>query len=226
MEYENIFIDSVQSDRVFMNSWFIIENNQCIIIDCNKYTLQYITKHSLNPVYLFVTHEHFDHIEGIASIKHVFPKMKIISSETTSAAMINPRENLSLFYDGIGFIETSADIHIENQNVFLFYNKHMRAYLTPGHSLGSSIYVYDDKYVFCGDTLLNGFRTPAIFPNSSYSDLEKSVKLIDDITYDDAIFFTGHGLPFKKNYWDKKLTLSKKNNRKIYDVCNINNIMI
>ena len=195
MEYENIFIDSVQSDRVFMNSWFIIENNQCIIIDCNKYTLQYITKHSLNPVYLFVTHEHFDHIEGIASIKHVFPKMKIISSETTSAAMINPRENLSLFYDGIGFIETS-------------------------------VYVYDDKYVFCGDTLLNGFRTPAIFPSSSYSDLEKSVKLIDDITYDDAIFFTGHGLPFKKNYWDKKLTLSKKNNRKIYDVCSINNIMI
>ena len=89
-------IARIVNNRFNVNSYIYQENNKCIIIDCNIHTYDYIIKNKLNPAYMFLTHEHFDHIEGIASIKYVFPKMKIISSETTSAAMIDPKENFGV----------------------------------------------------------------------------------------------------------------------------------
>ena len=80
-------IDKVIHNKFKANSYIFMEDNQCIIIDCNTNTLPYLQEHNLEPAYLLVTHEHFDHMEGVKKLKECFPNMIIVAPEITSSLM-------------------------------------------------------------------------------------------------------------------------------------------
>lgn len=103
-------IDKVIHNRFKANSYIFMEDDgQCIVIDCNTNTLPYLQEHNLEPVYLFVTHEHFDHVEGVKKLKEFFPNMVIVASKITSSLMKDAKTNMSFYLDGSGII-----IHIGN----------------------------------------------------------------------------------------------------------------
>ena len=189
------------------NSYIVIINNKCFIIDINLEAIDYIKENNLEPEYLFLTHEHLDHIKGTSEIKKLYPSIKIISSKVAAENIKNIRENLSLYFDGVGFEEDGVDIFIEDKNEFIFQDKIIKTYNTPGHSEGSII-INIDNILFTGDTVLD-IKTPVNLPNSSKEKLEDSIEFIDENFSDDTIFYQGHGKPFLKTDWDRMKTLKE-----------------
>ena len=171
------------------NSYIVIINNKCFIIDINLEAIDYIKK-------------------GTSEIKKLYPSIKIISSKVAAENIKNIRENLSLYFDGVGFEEDGVDIFIEDKNEFIFQDKIIKTYNTPGHSEGSII-INIDNILFTGDTVLD-IKTPVNLPNSSKEKLEDSIEFIDENFSDDTIFYQGHGKPFLKTDWDKLKSLYNK----------------
>ena len=191
------------------NSYIIIIDTKCVIVDINLDAIDYIKENKLEPVYLFLTHEHLDHIKGTSKIKTLYPSIKIISSKITAENIKDSRENLSLYFDGVGFEEDGVDIFSEDENEFIFKGIKIKTYNTPGHSEGS-IVIHMINILFTGDTVLD-LKTPVNLPHSSKIKLKESVDFIDENFSDDTIFYQGHGKPFLKKDWDKQKSLG--NNR-------------
>lgn len=205
-------LNSVIDHRFNVNSYILVENNNCIIIDSNINTYDYIIANKLIPELLFLTHEHFDHITGTTNLKQMFPQMKIISSKETSKLMQNSRDNMSFYYDGIGITEIGSDIFIEDISTFDFGGYSINTFYTPGHTTGG-IVVQIDSMLFTGDTLLD-IRTPTNMPNSSKQQLKESFTFIDNYFNENTIFYQGHGKPFYKKDWDRDISIGIKKIKK------------
>lgn len=188
-------IDKVIHNKFKANSYIFMEDNQCIIIDCNTNTLPYLQEHNLEPAYLLVTHEHFDHVEGVKKLKECFPNMIIVASKITSSLMKDAKTNMSFYLDGIGIEEIEADVYIEDKSSFIFKENNIQTYYTPGHTAGGII-IHIGNVLFTGDTLLN-IKTPTNLPNSSKKQLRESIEFIDSNFDNDTIFYQGHGDPFQ-----------------------------
>lgn len=196
-------------NKVFKaNSYLCIENNDCIVIDSNLQAIDFIISNKLNPVYMFLTHEHFDHIAGISQLKQYFPEMMVISSKDTSDFIQDPRKNMSFYYDGVGFKERASDIFIEDISTFNFLRHSINTFYTPGHTSGGII-VQIENMLFTGDTLLD-VKTPTNMLNSSKKQLIESLEFIDNNFNDNVILYQGHGKPFPKIEWDINKSLGKK----------------
>lgn len=201
-------IDKVIHNKFKANSYIFMEDNQCIIIDCNTNTLSYLQEHNLEPAYLLVTHEHFDHVEGVKKLKECFPNMIIVASKITSSLMKDAKTNMSFYLDGIGIEEIEADVYIEDKSSFIFKENNIQTYYTPGHTAGGII-IHIGNVLFTGDTLLN-IKTPTNLPNSSKKQLRESIEFIDSNFNNDTIFYQGHGDPFPKSKWDKNISIGVK----------------
>lgn len=201
-------IDKVIHNKFKANSYIFMEDNQCIIIDCNTNTLPYLQEHNLEPAYLLVTHEHFDHVEGVKKLKECFPNMIIVASKITSSLMKDAKTNMSFYLDGIGIEEIEADVYIEDKSSFIFKENNIQTYYTPGHTAGGII-IHIGNVLFTGDTLLN-IKTPTNLPNSSKKQLRESIEFIDSNFNNDTIFYQGHGDPFPKSKWDKNMSIGVK----------------
>ena len=201
-------IDKVIHNKFKANSYIFMEDNQCIIIDCNTNTLPYLQEHNLEPAYLLVTHEHFDHVEGVKKLKECFPNMIIVASKITSSLMKDAKTNMSFYLDGIGIEEIEADVYIEDKSSFIFKENNIQTYYTPGHTAGGII-IHIGNVLFTGDILLN-IKTPTNLPNSSKKQLRESIEFIDSNFNNDTIFYQGHGDPFPKSKWDKNISIGVK----------------
>lgn len=201
-------IDRIVNNRFNVNSYIYQENNKCIIIDCNIHTYDYIIKNKLMPEYMFLTHEHFDHIEGVMQIKKEFPNILIVSSSLTANLIKDKKSNMSYYSDGIGFEEDGVDIYTENKSAFHF-NKHIiNTYSTPGHT-ECGIVIEIGHCLFTGDTVLD-VKTPANLCNSSKQQLIASLDFIDNHFDNDTVFYQGHGEPFLKKDWNKDISIGTK----------------
>ncbi len=201
-------IHKVTWQRYDSNAYILEMDNAVIIIDSNSELMPYLSKHNITPDYLFATHEHFDHIDGIKQIKNAFPNIKICASKSASELFNDDKSNMSFFFDGKNVIEPKADIEINENEIFYFADKKICCYLTPGHTHGSMIINIDDM-LFTGDTVLNNIKTPKNTPNSSKKELIKSLDFIDTYFDDNTIIYPGHGEKFYKKDWNKAVSLGK-----------------
>ena len=59
--------------------------NECIVIDPgsedNEQLIRFFNEHKLNPRYIILTHEHFDHIWGVSGLKKRYPNVDLICSK-------------------------------------------------------------------------------------------------------------------------------------------------
>ena len=61
------------------------------------------------PEYIFLTHEHFDHIWGVNLLKEIY-NSHLICSLTCSQKIVNKKKNMSIFYNQVGFEIYPVDI--------------------------------------------------------------------------------------------------------------------
>lgn len=204
-----MILHKVTWERYDSNSYVLEFDNIVIIIDSNCELLPYLKANKITPDYLFATHEHFDHIEGISDIKNTYPHIKVYAVKSASEMFGDETCNMSLFFEGHNVSESKADVEITKNSVFDIAGKNVQCYLTPGHTHGCMI-IKIDNMLFSGDTILNNIKTPKNTPSSSKEKLVESLDFIDSYFDDNTLIYPGHGEMFYKKNWNKAVSLGKR----------------
>jgi glyoxylase-like metal-dependent hydrolase (beta-lactamase superfamily II)/rhodanese-related sulfurtransferase len=149
-------------------------NHEAVLIDPVieqvERDLKLLREHGLKLVWTLETHVHADHVTAAHALK-----------QATGAQTAVSRECNAQGYDRL----------LQDGDVILFGHEEILVIATPGHTPGSSSYVWRDR-VFTGDTLLIGGCGRTDFQNGSAEALwssitEKLFKLDDQI-----LVYPGH----------------------------------
>lgn len=181
-------------------------SNKVIVVDPGDpdslELLDYLISNNKEVSGVIITHEHFDHIAGLNTLREKF-QYQLIASEACLINIKNPNITLSkyiqssflqpsdLVFEDVFVIEKDLTSVVFDDFVFDFI-------ITPGHSDGG-ICIKMNNVLFTGDTLLGDVKIFTKFPGGNKKYLEESLVKIDSILSEEVIIYPGHGLPFKKH---------------------------
>lgn len=202
-----LIIQRILNNPITSNCFVIHDanKNECVVIDPGTYDnselRKYLLQNKLSPSIIILTHEHFDHIWGVQELSFTY-NFQLICNQVCAGAILNPKKNLSLFYNNVGF---SIDIQvstIESLNYKLDWFGHKFYFInTPGHSEGS-IVIQLSNFLFCGDLMIQNEMTVTKLPGGSKSRLNNSLTMLKLLLSSDTILHSGHGDNFVfKNYF-------------------------
>lgn len=181
-------------------------SSECIIVDPgtkdNEELLAFVSEQELSPVYIILTHEHFDHCWGVNSLVEKY-ETPIVCSHLCSEAIQYAKRNCSVFYDNSdAFTIDSKTISVESLGMSLsFLNKGIHFYTTPGHSKASICFLLGHS-LFTGDTLIKDERTITKLPTSSVVQLKESLKCLKGMQGKGYVVYPGHGDVFELDGYD------------------------
>lgn len=194
MQVYHIFNKPVDS-----TCWVVVGDvdKKCIVIDpgtedCRE-LLALLDEHQLKVQYIFLTHEHIDHIIGCKVLKERYD-CQLICSDACAENLNNTRFNLSRLAEYFTPRDKFPLPDITYTDVLTLCWNGTKVVLSKllGHSLGSSL-VQIGKCLFVGDTFIHGFKTTTTLPGSSKPDLVKSFeRLLNDFTDDEIVVYPGH----------------------------------
>ncbi len=174
----------------------------CIIIDpgtenCNE-LIEFLTKKSLTPTFVILTHEHFDHVWGVNKLSALF-SANVICSVKCLNLIGDKKRNLSIFYDNKGFEVTLKRPVIFSEEIKFEKEIILKLFETPGHSPGSiSVLIGNDLFV--GDLILIDNATVTKLPGGSKKQLKESIiKLHNLFQHKPIRVYPGHGKSFEFN---------------------------
>jgi len=208
MRIENLAF-SIEDNR----SYIIEEQNHAILVDAPSESLvQIIRERQLTLDYVFLTHEHCDHIWGLNAIRAVF-HAPVIATKPTSLAIGDPRQNRASvhhIYITLRFGADAsrrctpdprlhcdrADIEFEGKYHMNWQGHVMRFFSTPGHSGGSGMLLADGRYLFSGDTLLKGQSVFTRFESGDSEAYRSVTQPFLELLPGDLQVYPGHGKAF------------------------------
>jgi len=182
-------------------------NDECIIIDPGSEDIvvyeQYLNDNHIVPIYIILTHEHFDHIWGVNKLRENYPGIRLICSEVCSERIQYKKKNYSLFFNGVGFEIGKADITLtEPISSMVWNNCDIRFIITQGHSEGSiCIYFSELNVLFTGDTIIYGEKTVTKLKGGDINQLNQTLELLKRLfSARNPLLLTGHGESFYFNH--------------------------
>lgn len=186
--FENSFLNS--------NSYLVEFGDTLILIDPSNddFLLELITKSSYKKSYIFLTHEHVDHILGIVKLKELYFDIVIVATEQTSNSIISPKKNLSIFH-GFEFIGLKADIRIVESCKIEIGSTKVNLFSCKGHSLGG-MFISINNVLFTGDEFIFELRTVTKLPGGNMNELIKSYEFLISNFDRNTILYPGHGKEF------------------------------
>lgn len=144
------------------------ENLPVLIVDLPETTrlFTYLTEKQLQPEAVLITHNHNDHIAGIAEFKKAYPNVPIYGP-SECAKVVD---------------------HIINEG--LFHTAHYQIEVLPsgGHTANHISYVVDN-HLFCGDTLFSA-GCGRVF-SGDYAQMFASIQRLNQLP-DDTLLCAGH----------------------------------
>ncbi len=180
--------------------------DDCIVVDpgskSNSDLLSFLDKEGLNPKFIILTHEHFDHCWGVNEL--VKEKgIPIICSASCAQRIRSEKLNCSVFYDNHErFSITSKTISVESiGNQLQFAGENLHFFSTLGHSDGSICFICRNS-LFTGDTLIKDTRTVTKLPTGSVEKLKASITLIQEMKGQGLLVYPGHGDIFDLDSYD------------------------
>lgn len=205
----HILVERILNKPIDSNSFVVYssENGSCIIIDPGTEDstdlLKFIHENNLQPEYIFLTHEHFDHIWGVNKIKNLYD-LDLVCSIDCALKIVDKKKNMSIFYNQLGFETYAADVLIDDDNNCLIWNGiQVEFILTPGHT-NASLCILINNHLFTGDTIIKNFKTVVKLPGGSKLKLRESLSLLDlKFAGKQIIVHPGHGESF---FYDEIIT--------------------
>lgn len=173
------------------------DGNECFIVDPGskneKELLDYLGQEKLEPKFIILTHEHFDHCWGVNLLIELY-HVPVVCSELCADAIHYDKRNCSLFYDNKeAFTINTEAISIESiGNKLPFAGRTIRFLMTPGHT-DASICFLIGKFLFTGDTLIKDERTVTKLPTGAVSKLRETVRMLEGLKGEDYTVCPGHG---------------------------------
>ncbi len=169
----------------------------------------HIEENDLDLKYIFATHVHMDHVEGVPQIQEKFPDalvgycqldcedflnmpgwVKEHYPEMYAGMMKNPEIKKWEEYDLTIFV--NPDIYLEDDQIYKLGNLEIRTFLSPGHSAGS-ICFYVEDVLFSGDVLFYRQVGRTDLLGGSKENISKSVQRLYAELPDTTKVYPGHG---------------------------------
>ncbi len=181
------------SNEFPQNCYAAILNDGIFLVDPGEYTNQladFVNQNSEKIKYILLTHNHFDHIGGVAEVKKHCPNAKIVIHTLDAPGLTNPVISLAAYF-GFDHNNVNADLLVNDNDTIKIGDDSVLVMHTPGHSVGSVCYVIDDV-IFTGDTLFEGSIGRTDFPGGSYNEILNSLKKLKSLNGDYTLY-SGHG---------------------------------
>ena len=201
------------------NMYILEENNHYVLIDPCIIELPFVNASNID--YIFLTHEHYDHVSGVNYWRDQ-SGASVVCSILCDKGLRNSNINLSNTFQQFCAIQSIRDIDIANiknmdyiSYADITYEEHyymnwqgneIEFYSLPGHSKGSSGILVNGMYLFAGDSLLRDYPVTGCFVGSSKDDWQEvslpKIKALDKSLH----VYPGHFEDFDLQdykYWDQ-----------------------
>jgi hydroxyacylglutathione hydrolase len=137
--------------------------------------------------YILITHKHADHCDAAVDVAKAFPDARIVMH--------------ALDVHAIGSLASKATLVRDGETLPFGDDATIRMLHTPGHTDGSSCYIFQDAptrsggALFSGDTLFAASVGGAYGDASTYADILHSIQSKLFTLPDDTVVMPGHGPP-------------------------------
>jgi glyoxylase-like metal-dependent hydrolase (beta-lactamase superfamily II) len=169
----------------------------------------HILDNDLDLKYIFATHVHMDHVEGVPQIQEQFPDALVCYNKMDCEDFLNMpdwiKEHIPEMYAGMMKIPeikkweeydlsiyVNPDINLEDDQIYKLGNLEIRTILSPGHSAGS-ICFYVGDVLFSGDVLFYRQVGRTDLLGGSKENIVKSVRRLYVELPDTTKVYPGHG---------------------------------
>lgn len=177
----------------YSNCYGILTEKAAIVIDPGKYTVElaeFLNSNSDKVRLILITHAHYDHIGGALQLRKA-TGVKIAIGKNEEFALSDCAFNLSgRFTPAIPAF--NADYTIEDEEEFVVGDITVKAYETPGHTVGGMCYLIGDC-LFSGDMLFYQTIGRTDFPGGSLQEMKYSLDRIMWLFDDNVKVYSGHG---------------------------------
>ena len=189
------------------------KGSDCIVVDPgsedNSRLYEFLKLERLNPQYIVLTHEHFDHCWGINQLREDYPNVKLVCSTHCSVAIQSRKKNYSVFHQQPGFDVGAADIELDKVGWQLDWNGYLLSFHpAQGHTESGAIFSIG-SYVFTGDELIKGIRTVTKLHTGSKTKLVESMNFLESQKGMGLTVCPGHGEIFELDGYDLDLIISR-----------------
>ena len=158
--------------------------------DCSEAFLQALCGATVETILL--THGHFDHILGVASLKARFPNAQICIHEADAPCLTDEDKSLCSWECAGRQTPIAPDRLLHDGDKIRLGESELTVLHTPGHTKGGVCYAdFENRMLFTGDTLfcLTARRTD--FPGGSDEELLASLIRLYNLDGDFTVY-TGH----------------------------------
>lgn len=182
-----------------VNSFILINNNECLLIDCAAYTedefnkvLHYLKHKNVKPKAIMSTHGHIDHICGNKSFIREYDIPFYMNKDDIFLV-----EGAKHYASAFGIeIESPPlpDFELFDGMQYELGGELIQILHVPGHSPGSMAFYFEkDAFVITGDALFAGSIGRTDLPQGNHEQLLNSIKKQLFTLPQHTAVFPGHG---------------------------------
>ncbi len=195
------------------NSYLLQQDGFVIIIDAGNGAeiIRTIREQGWTAEYIFLTHEHFDHIMDLQKLREEFD-VPVVACRLCSERIQDVSTNLSNIADVMAYFKTgeipeektetfdceAAEIVYEDDWQFSWRGHEFAFRRLPGHSPASVVITMDGDKYFTGDYIIYQEEEILRLKDGSEADYEKYAKPFLDNIPEGAYIYPGHGEAYRK----------------------------
>lgn len=203
----------ISSNTIDTNCYLIGEGGKSVIVDpaCAERIAGELADRGWEPEYIFLTHEHFDHIWDLEEIRDRY-RIPVVACSLCSERIQSVSTNLSNIRDVLVYFKTGeipeeegkrftcreAEITFED-TYHMRWRGHAFAFQRlPGHSPGSVIISMDGEAIFTGDYLIFGEEEMTRLKGGSEEEYETIARPVLESIPEGRHIYPGHGRDYVK----------------------------
>ena len=186
----------------FMENTYVLydSSKECVIIDPGCFTNEeeqilsnFISENKLNPVMLWHTHSHLDHMFGSSYVMNTYNIELWIHNEDFQTLMAFNRA-CDMYGIPVKNNPPTESKFFDLQNGITFGNSTIEVRFVPGHAPGHVVFISNESnFVVNGDCLFDGSIGRTDLPGGNHQQLLESIRKELFSLNENMVVYCGHG---------------------------------